>query len=95
MLPERGNTAQDLSVWANTSPSVKARALVSPLSDIHRSALKVAELIEQLRTTKTLAEQLQVLAALEVWMFDELADRIETARPLLEEVSKETSRAVG
>ncbi|MGH8435072.1 MAG: hypothetical protein ACRERX_11445 [Pseudomonas sp.] len=65
------------------------------MSDIHRSALKVAELIEQLRTTKTLAEQLQVLAALEVWMFDELADRIETARPLLEEVSKETSRAVG
>ena len=94
-MSNRFETGERLRAWATESPSPDACTLVSPLSDICRASLESARLIEELTRAETLADQARILAALEVWMFDELADRLEAVRSTLEAVSKKTSEAAG
>lgn len=94
-MGDRFESGERLQAWAAESPSPDASTLVSPLSDIHRALLESARLIEELTSTETLLEQARILAALEVWMFDELTDRLESIRSTLEVVSKRTSDAAG
>lgn len=96
MTPDgQSEIVQGLMAWASASPSRIARAIVSELVDIHRASQQTAKLIEELQSAKTATEQIRVLGQLEVWMFDELSDRMASIRPQLEAVSKETSRAAG
>lgn len=90
---DRRQTAERLMTWASSAQSGSARSVVSELSDIHAAAQKAVELIESLASGKPVEKQAEVVAQLEVWLFDELGDRLATLKPKLETVSKELSEA--
>jgi len=92
---DQDEIVRGLMAWALASPSRRARAIVPELVDIHRASQQTAKLIEELQSAKTATEQIHVLGQLEVWMFDELSDRMASIRPRLDAVSRETSRAAG
>lgn len=87
--------AEQLVEWARRSPSPRARSVVSQLADINRASEEVARLIRELTSAKTLTEQSELLGALEVWMYDELLDRLTSIRQRLHDIANQTAEAAG
>jgi hypothetical protein len=89
------DVAERLMTWASDCASPKAKSLVGELADVYVSAQKAINLIDSLRPEMTAEEQARILGGLEVWLFDELYDRLTTLKPRLERVTVDLSDIAG
>lgn len=83
--------ARQLDKWADRTGSVRARELTVDLTDLYTAATMYAQCVERLANNPELSreDQGKILVQAQTWLYDELADHLESLKTPLQAVIDE------